>query len=431
MRSIVLIISLTMATVAARAQESGGFSIASPFSISSGRETQLLVGNTKLNDSSIVLSLPTMSFAQPSLRRDFALTYTPEVELFQEHPELNSWNQSASFRMGYRLSPRLTFATGDSFLDTKDYNRTLGDSAFVLPIGRFDENVFNSSLSYNLTPGVSLSVGFSNLASGTSLGAVSGSGLLWTMSNTTSVGVSKSLNELNRLSATYSLLSFKTLNSENQTTQNLGGVVAYPKTQNFGLTYDYGRARGLSFEISGGAIRTTRFSYAFSSSLQERLNSLDLALSFSRSVTVLRAALPGANPDAVLISTGVAEATLAGGILANSLSEVATFRMRKMLSRLFGFELRALAGKFTYLPGTPDIKSSAGRLRVYFRVSTRLSLFGGEEFFNQNFSDLIGASVARRRSFGGLIVSLDRRPQPMAKTDQDGTSEWPADWGRE
>src|SRR5689334_9117878 len=100
MKRAVLIATLVVSGAMARAQDpgtapaqdegAGPIALTSPLSISAGREQQLLVGRSKVNDSAMIISAPTFSFIKSTPIKDFSLNYTPEVEIFKRYSDLNT-----------------------------------------------------------------------------------------------------------------------------------------------------------------------------------------------------------------------------------------------------------------------------------------------------------------------------------------------------
>ena len=433
-----LLCSAALALAQDEAQIHNGLDFTTPLTITAGREDQMLVGTEKITDNTSIISGPTMRLYKGGPRGNFDLHYTPEFQLFQNRTDLNSWNHSAGFLTEYRMTERLTNTTSDSFLNTQDPTRSLGESAFLLPRQSFTENMFNAALSYGLGPATTFSLSYGNTLSDLLEPVNQITPRLLEMANVGTVGLSHTFGEHNRVSAEYSVLKLRDFGSRAASLNQQPAVTQLSHSAGFG--YSYTGLRGFYFGATAGVTRGGIDSYAVSGQIGKRWTSVLVELGYTRQLSAFRSLL--SNTIAPVDVTGaVLDSRIGTGVQLNSVFQAATLRYREKFGYRVGMELRALAGRTNNLGSLPpNIDSATGRLRFYFRLASRFSFFTGAEFYNQNFNQLLGTSLERKRFYAGMMISVARRAQPMemsgqeqSETDQrrDIAADWPADWGTE
>lgn len=432
MKSGILCLIAVAVSASAWGQEArNGFAFTSPLVVSGGFEDHLLVGNTTVNDSTAVFSGPTLSLLKTAPRTEFGLNYTPEFQMFSRHSKLNTWNHSAGLHLEYKFTPRLSLSIDDSVLKTEDPTRALGETIFLLPRGDFRENVFGTTLSYNLTSRWILNFGYDNTVSDLRIPESPLPIISKQMANIGTAGVSGLFGVRHRLSGTYSLISFRDLTGKAGSLQSQPGISK--PTHSGALTYRFGRERGLAFDASAGYTHGGIDSYALSAGAERRWRTVMLRAGYSRQISVFRGILR-------VVTTGdltpeLGETRLASGVLPTSVFQDVSIAYREKIGNRFGIDLRALAGRNDN-SRVRRIRSVTGRMRLYYRITPRVSAFIGAESYNQNFNELLGRRLERRRYYSGLMVSLAHRPQPIEITEAetpgaDITAAWPEDWGRE
>ncbi|MBI2816600.1 MAG: hypothetical protein HYX72_06645 [Acidobacteria bacterium] len=433
MKSAVLFLILTAVSAAAWAQERrNGFAFTSPLLLSGGVEDQLLVGNRTVSDSTAVFSGPTLSLLKTAPRTEFELSYTPEFQMFSEHTDLNAWNHAAGLHFQYRFTPRLSLSIDDGLLRTQDPTRALGETVFLLPRGDFRENVFGTTLAYSLAPRWMLNFGYANTVSDLRIEQSTLPIISKQMANVGTVGVGGLLKARHRLSATYSLISFRDLSGRAGSLQSQPGIS--DPTHSGALTYRFGRERGIAFDASAGIMRGGIQSYLVSAGVERRWRTVMLRAAYGREISVFRGLLRVVTTGELTPALG--ETRLASGVLPSSVLQHVSIRFREKIGNRFGIDLRALAGRNESASESRHVNSLTGRLRLYFRITPRVSALVGAESYDQNFNQLLGRALERRRYYSGLLVSLSHRAQPIEITaaEQPGadiTAAWPEDWGRE
>jgi len=326
----------------------------------------------------------------------------------------------------------------DSFLKTQDPTRSLGESIFLMPRGDFRENVFNLTLDYRFARNTILSIGGNNTYSRWFLVGTTQTGKFTNLSSAGTVALSQIIRQRHRISASYSLLKIRELDAPGGLSQ-ASDLLSRP-THSAGLGYRYSKERGLTFEVSGGVMRGGIDSYSVTGQLEKHWSTLLLGVGYVRQISAFRVLV---SPLTGVVTPGISETQLASGVLPNNIIQAATFHYREKFGQHLGVELRGLAGRQNFITQGRNINSVTGRFRVYYAVSDRVSIFVGAESYDQNFNDLLGTSLARRRYLGGMMISLAHHVQSpeLASTQQgsdqgpehvrDIASEWPSDWGKE
>src|SRR5262247_784703 len=106
-----------------------GFAFTSPLEVSMGQDNNFLIDKSsnadrlfllslppsvqsatplsqpkKFNDQVLLLTAPTISFLNDTRRREFAVNYRPEFEIFRTNGDQNSWNHEFSLGFAYLLN---------------------------------------------------------------------------------------------------------------------------------------------------------------------------------------------------------------------------------------------------------------------------------------------------------------------------------------
>ena len=107
--------------------------LAAVVSAGAARDEGLRVGDEELEDTSYVVT-PTLLFLnRPSERAELAIGYAPEIESFQEHPELDAVHHAAGLLWRFDPSDRSRISLGASLLDGEDPSRHLDGLIVLLP----------------------------------------------------------------------------------------------------------------------------------------------------------------------------------------------------------------------------------------------------------------------------------------------------------
>ncbi len=400
---IILLLLLLLVTIPAQAQQSVGFYLTSPLSVSAGRDSKFLSGLAERDDTVFLVLPPTFSFIKLLPRGEFSLSYQPEFELFAENRDLNAWNHLGGVHLTYHITRRLTLITGDVFLATEDPSRRLADSFFLLPRTTYRENALFFNLDYELTPLTTLTFRFDNTITNISLPGGARTGLFDQVGNSFTAGVARRLTPRQRLRATYSFLKFTPLDADDELLRTVASLTR--PTHNVAVSYTFDYNPGLSFRVASGIIRAGDISYLISAEVEKRISLLRFTASYDRYLSFFR------GPRPRLAVPG--DSQLASGLLPNTLFQALRVTLRGQLTSRVGIEFRALGSRNSSELTERDIESLLGRLRLDYRLSDRLVAFANFEFYGQNVNELVGIPMARKRFFGGIEIVLSRSPNPL------------------
>jgi hypothetical protein len=169
MKKLVLVLCLLVPSASLLAQQGSvgvpGFSFVAPFKVAVGTDNNFLVDRTppvervfvlslppsiqplapdikpkQLSDEVMTLTLPKFAFQNYGRRHELVLTYVPEIEMFRDNSDQNSWSHDAAATFTYHLSRSLQISVGDAYRTTKDPARTLQNVFLLLPRSRYEEN---------------------------------------------------------------------------------------------------------------------------------------------------------------------------------------------------------------------------------------------------------------------------------------------------
>lgn len=396
-----------------------GFYFSSPLTVSAAREEHLQVGQDRFNDDVLLLTAPEFAFRSAAPRTDFFLGYKPELQLFRSYDELNTLDHSARLRLTRRITPRLRLDAQDSFLQSEDSTRMLGDGILLLPRSQFLSNSINIVADYDLSPRTRVSSTFLNTVSKLLLPEVRETDLFTgrfeQMGTGTMVTLSHMLTRQHQLSGSYSYFVIQDLKQGLHFP--LGGSTGSQSTNGLSVGYQYGfEPYGISVELSAGALVSTSTTYRVAARFEKRWPSFVFATGYSRELSLYSGFSP------VVTNLSPAE-----GVVPDNFYQMAMVAMEGRLGSRLGVELKAQVGKSNSGLQIQDIKSGSGRVRLSYRVTDRIYPFVGVEIHNQSYSEFLLTSLARRRYFVGFAIALSPPPEWQALPDRTG--EWPdASW---
>ena len=372
-----------------------GFYLTSPLSLSSGYDDNFLVNSRALDDTVSILTAPTLSWMKTTHRTDFSLDYEPEFEIFSRHQDLNAWNHASTMRFGHRLSSRLTAEAGDSFLSTNDASRRLGDSQFLLPRGRFEQNSFFGGLKYRLGPRTKLFFRYDNAFTTMALTGPQAN-RFDLMTNAGTMTVDHTVNRHHSVTGSYAYLHVRPLD------RDLAGVSAYQPVHSLNGGYMYTVNPGLLFRVAGGAIRGREFSYTAGGAVEKQLGGLWVMAGYQRYLSFFGGFAP---------SGGGVGGTVpfANGLLPNSVFQAVSVRVRGKLTKRVGVDFNGQRGRTSL--GDRSFRGLIAQSRLDYKLSDRFIVFARVEYYGQNINQFSGTPLSRRRYFGGLEIVLSRPPE--------------------
>lgn len=427
--SFSLAILVCAAVAASSAGQTPAFSFSTPATIMGARDTNINVGPGRISDDVVLFSPGTMALARSDARLDFSMHYMPEFQLFKRYSDLNQWNHAADLHFGYKLTPRLTFTTGDAFTWTGDPGRQLSDRQLLLPLGRYEENSAYADLSYLLTPRTTVALRYDNTISSFAPRDSTGINLFNQMSNGGTFSLTRDLTSRQKLGASYSYVEFQPRGAAATTGGNpalLSGHV-----HDFMLSDTLTLNQGLILELGGGSILTRgSASYLLSGRVEEHWSRLSISTGYFRSLSLLAAPTLGGVPAAAglgPVAGPVAAPGLrtANGLLPGMVYEAVSLRVNAKLTSRAGLEFTSTAARTTGVAAADRLKSVVGDAKFRYRVAERVSLFCGTDIQNQTVNTFVGLPLARRSYFAGVEVAISS-PQ---HTPQQRTQAGPAPLG--
>jgi hypothetical protein len=391
---------LVVTSLSAQVQKKEGFHFTSPLSLSAGRDNRFLAGESVQDDTVFLFLLPTTSIVKASQRTEFSFSYQPEFELFQDNSQLNAWNHTAGFRLSSKITPRLRLDVGDSFLTTRDPSRRLGNSSLVLPRSLFQENAFYTGVDYELSAKTTLGFRYDTTVTLFNSPDATRTGFFDQMGHAGTVTLARRLTSQQKLSGTYSYLTLRLLNRDNDPSLPATPGVAEP-THYLTLGYDVTLNRNLVLRLAGGTIRANGFSYMASGEIEKRLGPIWIDLGYHRTISFfggLGSRGLGISPDL----------RISDGLLVGNIYQMATFGVRGNLTSRLGLDMHVRGSKTSSGRPGSAIKSLIGSARVDYKLTDRVVLFSTAEVYAQRSNEQIGIPLSRGRFFGGLEIILSR-----------------------
>ena len=371
-----------------------GFFLTSPLSLSAGYDRNFISDSRILDDKVGILTTPALSWIKSTGRSRFSTDYQAEFEMFSRHHDLNAWNHEATLRYSYRINSRWTADAGNAFLSTSDPSRRLGESLLLLPRGRYQQNAFFTGLRYRVNYRTTMSIRFDNAITALSLPEPR-SHLSDQMTSAGSYTIDHTVNRRHSVTGSYSYLRMHPLGRE-------GAGISYKPIHNLTSGYAYTVNPGLTFRLTGGALRGREFAYTAGGAVEKHLGGLWMMAGYQRYLSFL-----GGIGSTVGIAGGADG--FANPLLPDSLFQAFTVRVRGKLTKRIGLDLSGQRGQMS-LAGR-GIRSLIGQSRVDYKLTDRLILFARADYFGQNVSQFVDLPLSRQRYFGGLEIVLSRPPE--------------------
>jgi len=410
----VLVTLLFLWGMKAWAQDVPNFYFTTPFYLESGRDLGIPNGNNKVNATSMVLTAPTFTLLKTSPRGDLSLGYRPEFIFFNAHNELNAWNHQAGMRWDYRLSPRMTFEMSDGFFSTNDNSRRF-DSTFLLPRGRYNENLLNMALAYQLGPNTAVRLRYDNSWVKFGSQQLAAPVNFNVLTNTVGVGIGQKLGEKSRVSVSYAYLRGHSLGP-----QTAGGL-PLPSTapSHFvGASCDYQLRPTLLLEVSAGAVRSAATSYTVGGLVEKHFSHLVLSSGYSRYLSLLGAAQPAATASSQFGPFGpFGRFGSARDLPGNSITETAQFHAIGAVTRKLSIDFAVLASRTagTSSSAVQALQTLVSGARLDYKLTDHFGVFADTQFFAQTATASLPIGVSRRRWFGGVRYTFSPTPEEIAR----------------
>jgi hypothetical protein len=177
---------------------------------------------------------------------------------------------------------------------------------------------------------------------------------------------------------------------------------SYQAVHSLNAGYMYTVNPGLIYRVSGGVVRGREFAYTGGGAVEKQLGNLWIMAGYQRYLSFFGGLTPSGGPAGGTVP-------FANGLLANSLFQAVSLRVRGKLTNRVGVDFNGQRGRASF--GDRGIRSLIAQSRLDYKVSERLIVFARAEYYGQNVSQFSESPLSRRRYFGGLEIVLSRPPQ--------------------
>ena len=419
--SSIILFTLCVPAFAQQAQSGfnlSNFTFVAPAEISIGRDDNFLVDRATLDQKLLVTSLPAsvlpaapniwpqplsdtvyllkaprLAFISDSARRQFDVSYQPEIELFQFNRDQNSWNNNAELTYTEFLSRRWVASFGDAYRTSKDPSRTLQNPLLLLPRSQYRENALRGNISFEQSQRTTYTFRYDNDVMTFGEYDPLQRSILDTRMSGASLIYSRMLSRNHRLRLTYSAFSASPLNQQKSGEDHVATQFVAFKQPAHGITAEYRFSMNPKtvFEFSGGGIHTSNGNAAtFSLFGDRKVGELWIGGGYSRGLTFL----------------SYTAGNLPSGLGGASFYDVMTFRLRGQPTQKIGVQFNVSTASNTYGTVVNGNTSLMGRSRVDYRLGDHVVAFVNAELYNQNRNDFVQTPISRRRLFIGFEYSF-------------------------
>ena len=371
-----------------------GFYLTTPLSMSWGYDSGFLVNSQPINDTVTLLAGPTVAWIRNTHRTVFSVDYKPEYTRFTRTEQLNRWSHFGNLRLRHQINSRYSLEAGNVYLSTTDSSRHLGNSLLMLPMGRFQQNSFYTTLGYRWNQSTRLSFRGDNAVTTTKLRGVVADRLNQvTTAGTATVG--HWITRHHKIEGNYSFLRVHPLSKAAGDPSNVHLM---------SLVYSYELPNDFTVLLSGGIVSSRQSAMIGAAAVEKRLGGVHIAAGYQRYVSFF-GGLPQLSPS------GTGAVSVVNGLTPSSVYQVGTVRGWGQLTRRLGMELtaqRAVSGADAFVD---HVRSFIGQARLDYRLTERLVLFARSEYYGQNSNLFSETPLSRRRYFAGLEIVLSRPPE--------------------
>jgi hypothetical protein len=434
MKKLVLVLCLLSPSDYLLAQQAtvgiSGFSFVAPLKVAVGRDDGFLVNRTpaaerlfifslppsvqlfepnnkpqRLSDNVMSLTLPKVAYENYSHRHEHFVTYAPDLELFRDNADQNSWGHDAAFTFTYHAGRNVQVAIADAYRTSKDPARTLQNIFLVLPRSRYHENGFRGEVDVQTSGVTGFELRYDSVRSTfgqppdpfqTQLLDYTGQGLSFTMT--------RLLSRTQRLRTKVSAYKFAPiLNTGNvDTTTGFGPIARAVELQ-----YRIRLNPTTNLNFTGGASTiNTGLTYLLSASADKKYGNFWLGGGFSRS----------------LAFTALGPTLFANGLNPSNYYDSMFVTTRADVTRRSSLEFRATGARSAASTLAQQTESLMAVARFDYRLSDRTVWFGSYETFQQNRNEFVRSPLSRNRFMVGFEISFsserDRRTNRLNEDEQ-------------
>jgi hypothetical protein len=381
-----------------------GFFFTSPLTVTGGHESKFIVDDRELSDNVVLIELPTLSLLRLSPRGELSISYQPEYQAFATHHELSALDHNGELVFARDLSPQLHVGLGDTFISTADPSRRVVDSVLLLPRDRFMQNAFYADVARRFGARTTFSVRADTNLTRVAAPRTSQTGLIDRLATSGSVSLAQRLGRRHVVTWTYLYLDSRPLgDAAAPHLTPTGLIVPAPKPEHAhsgGMSYVYqGDTHSLS--LTGGVVTGRTLSYTGSAKAEKTFGPSTFTFVAQRSLSFFAGVIAAA-PE-----------TLGGGVAPLALYESLSARLQLEISRSLSLQAQAVAERtFSDLTAVL-VRSDVARLRLDWRLSRTVALFGTTEAYRQSFNEFVGVPMNWQRYGVGFEVAVSGKPNPL------------------
>jgi len=234
-------------------------------------------------------------------------------------------------RYSYRLGSRTSLDAGDSFLSTRDASRSLADSQFLLPRGRFQQNSFFAGLKYGFGHRTQLFFRFDDAVTTMTLEGAHARAINQ-MTNAGTVTLDHTIDRHHSVTGSYAYLRVRPLD------QNGPAGSSYPGVHSQNAGYMYTVNPDLIFRVTGGVVRGREFAYTGGGAVEKQFRGLWMIAGYQRYLSFF---------GGLTANSGTAGETVpfANGLQSNSIFQAVSLRIRGHLTKRVGLEFKGERGQ--------------------------------------------------------------------------------------
>jgi hypothetical protein len=380
------------------------FYLNSPLDVQSGYESGIPNGNTRVNSSATIVTLPAFSLMHMSPLNDFTVYYQPEFEILTSSPHLNTFNQNAGLHWIANISPRWSFTANDVFTGTSDEGARF-ESTFLLPRGAYKDNGFYSSLNFDITPTTRIKFRYETAFVDYSAVNLSKPLFFSRIGNTGGVTLEHHLTSRMKLSGSYDYLRAFSLEKYDN---NGNLILPFAPTQFATSTFTFDATSSLLMEFTGGFVHNPANSYLLAGVVEKHFQHLTVAGGYSRYLTFVG----GANAASIDSAVDVTGAQL---LPPNSISNTVSFRTQGYFTDRWGLDTTIMASDTAGTTNFTTLRSAMGGARLNYRTSDRLTLFADAGLYRQNANVILPVAISRSRFFAGISYTFSPTPDQIAR----------------
>jgi hypothetical protein len=331
--------------------------------------------------------MPQLSLTDKSPRADFTARYQPEIELFDNHRDLNAVNHTGAAGFTFRITERLQFNATDDAMVTHDSTRSIAGSLIFLPRSNFKQNMAHAAVKYAMTQRNTLTFSFDNVTASAPLNttAFPGTGHVRSAGG---ASLAHAFGKKQTMTATYSLLN---------------GYAQFA-----GLAYENEFAHDLTVDVSTGLLKDGGKNYLISGLIRKRLGTVWINAGYSRFLSVFGTSILGGAPIG-------SDLVLPAGVSRTSLYQVVSAGISGKLTSRTGLEVEAAVTKNNSGIANRDINNAAGRFKLDYGLTERLKIYTDLQFYSQTFNVFVGAPIDRRRYIAGIQFDISSHPNYVPK----------------